>query len=113
MGNNANENVKWFGITVDKWFTMIQTIGIPGAFMAFICLGLYQYVPPVVKAHMNLLDRTGQTLESMDETLQQSNKMLNQIMEVEQSTQAFMDQVLQDHRNFQDKLDDIHGTTVK
>ena len=88
--------------------------------MLFICWLFYQWAPPIVNAHIELLQRTGDTLESMDDTLQQSNAMLEQLAEGPYPSEDFRKQVSEEHLRTQKmmmdangKIDDIHKVIVK
>ena len=112
MANNSkteeSTQVKIWGIPLDKAVSLLQTVGIPTLFMLFICFMLYQYVPTVVKGHVDLLQRTGDTLEKMDETLKQSSNMVEEIIQVQRETKTFMKQVNIAHEAAQKDL-----TTIK
>lgn len=66
-----NGTTLW-GISIDKWVSLLQSIGIPTLFMIFVCYLAWTYVPPVVSAHMRLLERNGDALESMEHTLKEN-----------------------------------------
>lgn len=102
---NENGDVKFFGVPLEKWLNIFQTVGFPTLLVGFLLYMAWCYIPPVVAGHIKLLDRTGQTLESMDKTLQQSNEILSEVNEVEQETKAFMQTVIADHDKFSKKLD--------
>jgi len=86
---------------------VLQTVGVPTLFMLFIMYLAWQYVPPVVSGHVELLQKTGKTLESMDATLRQSNVILTEVNATEQETRAFMLRVCTDHESQGKKLDTI------
>ena len=88
----------WWGLSVDKWVGLFQSVGFPTLLVAFLLYTAWCYLPPVVQGHVKLLERTGDTLESMDKTLKQSNAILDEVNEVEQSTKTFMEQVMKWHK---------------
>jgi hypothetical protein len=104
---------KIWGLTVDKWVALIQTLGVPLLFMAFVLYMAWVHVPPLVQGHVKLLERTGDTLESMDATLKQSNVILLEVGDAERDTKKFMDKVLDDHNTQCKKLDAIIDQTKK
>jgi hypothetical protein len=106
---NDNGVVKFLGISIDRWVTIVQTVGMPTMFMAFVMYLAWIYIPPVVAGHVELLEKTGQTLDSMDRTLQQSNMILREVNEVEKDTKVFMQGVKVDHEKFCKKLDENGG----
>lgn len=98
---------KLLGLTVDRWAQLISSVGVPTIFMGFIMWLAYVNVPPVVQAHVELLRRTGDTLESMDQTLQQSNAAIEEIVEVQRQTKTFMTRVCEDHDQHTEKLNEV------
>ena len=105
--------LRLWGIPIDRAIIILQTVGIPTLFMIFICYLVWSYVPPVANAHIKLLERTGDTLEKMDETLKQSTKILTELSEVEKLKPVFMSDVRASHTKAQDSLDRIESTVVK
>jgi len=106
--DDTNGNgIKWLGLTPEKWVSVFQSVGFPTALVAFMLYLAWCYLPPVVQGHVELLQKTGATLESMDRTLQQSNAILAEVNDVEQATKAFMTTVCDDHNKQHDKLDVI------
>jgi hypothetical protein len=110
MVEKNNEIVRVLGIPIDKLINIIQTLGIPTLFMCFILYLVWCYVPPVVNAHVRLLERTGDTLEKMDITLQQSNVILKSVSDVEQETKIFMGEARDSHTKAQLSLDKIESS---
>jgi len=113
MAKFDDGNTTWWGIGIDKWVQLFQSVGFPTALVAFLLYVGWSYIPPVVEGHVELLKKTGQTLESMDNTLQQSNAILGEVNEVEQSTKQFMEAVQSTHGQQNDKLDTIIEQTKK
>jgi hypothetical protein len=111
MSNDPIEP-KVLGLSVTGWITLVQTIGIPGLFMAFFCYFVWSYVPPIVASHVELLKRTGDTLESMDDTLTQSNRMLEQLAKGSYPDLEFRARVFEEHATAQKKIDEIHAVVV-
>jgi len=58
-----------WGVSVKEWVGILQMVGIPGVFMVGTLVLGYLNLPPVVRAQIQMMDRTGTTLESMDATL--------------------------------------------
>lgn len=102
-----NGSVRWLGVSIDKWVQLFQSVGFPTILVGFLLYLAWCYIPPTVQGHLKLLQRTGDTLESVDKTLQQSNKALLEINEVEQSTKSFMESVQTAHASQGAKLDTI------
>ena len=108
-----SDSVKIWGIPLDKCISLIQTLGIPTLFMIFICYLAWSYIPPVVSAHVRLLERTGDTLEKMDETLQQSNIMIEEVVEVERQTKSFIAECTEAHTKAQSTLEKIESAVIQ
>ena len=98
---------KYLGLSVEAWITVFQSLGIPTLFMVWVCWMVYSYLPPVASAHIELLKRTGDTLESMDETLTQSNKMLDQLANQQYPQEDFRDMVHEEHMTAEKMLEEI------
>lgn len=111
--NNNSGNTRWLGISVDKWVQLFQSVGFPTALVGFLLYLAWCYIPPTVQGHLDLLQRTGDTLESVDKTLQQSNATLLEINSVEQSSKRFMDEVQAAHESQNKKLETILTRTEK
>lgn len=107
-----DDTVRIWGIPVDKAISILQTVGIPTLFMIFICYMGWVYIPPVVQGHVRLLERTGETLEKMDDTLKQSNTMIQEVVDVERQTKAFINSVESAHGKAQQSLDKIEKAVV-
>jgi hypothetical protein len=105
--------IRIFGVPVDRAIAIIQAVGIPTVFMFFICYLAWSYVPTVASAHIRLLERTGDTLEKMDETLRQSNLMLKEVADSEKEQQRFMDDVKVAHDKAQRTLDEVESVIIK
>lgn len=103
--NGTSLSTKLWGVGVDKWVQIFQSVGVPTAILTFLLWTAYSYFPPVIEGHVNLLRRTGDTLSSMDETLKQSNVILQEVNEVGQETKHFMKQVCEDHAQQHEKMD--------
>ena len=58
-------------VSFERWVGVIQSLGIPTIFMMFILWLAYQHIPPVVQAHIHMLERTSESLNVMSETLDQ------------------------------------------
>jgi hypothetical protein len=107
----TNGTAKFWGVPLDKWLSTFQTIGIPTAFMIFVMYIAWCQIPPLVEGHVKLLERTGDTLESMDEALRQSNAILLEVNDTGKKTRLFMEMVVKDHQHFADGLD-INGKKI-
>ncbi len=70
--------IKVLGIRLEVWLAAVQKVGFSTLFVTFLCIGAYNMVPPVVAAHLRLLERTGDVLE---QTLEDHRKMLNKLEE--------------------------------
>ncbi len=105
MTTTPDEQPQVKKMSTERWVALIERLGIPGAFMFFICLGLYQWVPPVVDGHVKLLERTGDTLETMEKTLEQTNLLMKEVVETERKTEIFMAEVHAEHLSAQNALD--------
>ena len=86
-----------WGMSAKTWIAIWDKLGIPTLFMLFFCYMAYQWVPPIATAHIDLLRRTGDTLASMDETLTQSNKMLEQLANRSYPSEDFREEVHEEH----------------
>lgn len=108
-----------WGIPVGVMTYLLQKVGVPVLFMIFVC-GLFgMYVPDMVKAHIVLLERTGdvleqtaKTLEKMDATLKQSNILIQEVASVERDTKDFMDEVKDAHDKAQQDITVIKDTVT-
>lgn len=107
MANDTNGAVNFWGVPLDKWLSVFQTIGFPTLFMGFVLYMAWCYIPPIVAGHVKLLERTGDTLESVDKTLKQSNVILSEVKDVEHETKTFMQKAVTDHGSQNQKLDTI------
>lgn len=58
-----------WGVSLEQWVGVIQSLGIPTIFMLFVLCLAYRHIPPVVHAHIQMLDRTTQALDTMSQTL--------------------------------------------
>ncbi len=106
-------NPTFLGIPLDKIISLIQTLGIPTLFMLFVCFMIYRYVPTIVEGHVELLKRTGDTLEKMDETLKQTNTLMSEVAAVERETKVFMQNVNAAHETVQKDITVIKETVTK
>lgn len=106
---NGNGSAKWLGVSAEMWVKWFQTVGVSTALVAFMCLLAWKYVPPVVDGHLRLLESTSQTLSKMDETLRQSNSVLQEIVAVQKQTKTFVEQTTADHRAMADSLEAIRS----
>jgi hypothetical protein len=109
VSRNADGDIKIFGFTLEQWVTTINVVvgkvGLPLAIVIFLlCLG-WRQIPRVVDGHVELLQKTGSTLESMDQTLKQSNAILTEVNQTEQETKQFMHKVIEDHDKHDKKLE--------
>ena len=86
-----------WGMSTKTWVALFQNLGIPTLFMGFVCFMAYRWVPPIASAHIDLLQRTGDTLESMDDTLAQSNKMLEALANRSYPGDDFREMVHEEH----------------
>jgi len=104
---NGETNGRVWGISIDKWVVVIQSVGVPTLIILFLMWLAYSYIPPVVDGHLKLLERTSATLEAMERTLAQSNDILLEVNDVSQGTKRFMQEVCDDHEVADKKLDII------
>jgi len=104
---NGETNGRVWGVPIDKWVLVIQSVGVPTLIVLFLMWLAYSYVPPIVDGHLKLLERTSETLEAMEKTLKQSNAILAEVSVVGQETRVFMQQVCQEHKTHDEKLDTI------
>jgi hypothetical protein len=77
-------------VSLERWVGVVQSLGIPALFMLFVLFLAYRHVPPLVRAHINTLERTIEALDDMTDTLRK----------IEQQTErlrVFMDQVSLQH----------------
>lgn len=100
---------RWLGVPVSQWATLFQTVGFPTLLICFLLYAAWCYVPPVVEGHIQLLNKTGETLSKMDLTLQQSNVILQEIVDVERETKKFFHQVESDHNEQKAVLNEIRN----
>lgn len=106
---NGTNSAKWMGVSAEMWVKWFQTVGVSTALVAFMCMLAWKYVPPVVDGHLRLLESTSQTLSKMDETLRQSNAVLQEIVAVQKQTKTFVEQTTADHRAMADSLEAIRS----
>lgn len=102
-----------WGIPIDRAIALLQSVGVPLGFMIFVCYLAWSYLPPVAAAHIELLKRTGDTLERMDETLKQSNSLISEVADVERQTKVFMQQVNDAHNTAQKDITVIKEAVTK
>lgn len=88
---------------IDRWVGVIQSLGVPTVFMLFVLTLVYRHVPPVVDAHIRMLDRTTTTLKSMDQTL-------TEIQDSEFRQKQFMNDVYDAHDAHCEYLREIRDT---
>jgi len=68
----ANGGPKIWGIPVAVISSFIQTTGIATIIVVFLMWIIAQYVPPWLKAQVNLMDRTGTALEGVEASLKEA-----------------------------------------
>jgi len=56
-------------VSLERWVGVIQSLGIPTIFMLFVLCLAYRHIPPVVHAHIQMLERTTEALDVMARTL--------------------------------------------
>lgn len=105
--DNGNGAARWLGVTVETWVRWVQTFGVSTALVAFMCVLVWRYIPPVVDGHLKLLESTSQTLQKMDETLRQSTTVLQEIVEVQRQTKMFFENVTREHHEMATDLETI------
>lgn len=105
--------IRLWGIPVDRAISVVQAVGIPTVFMFFICYLAWSYVPTVAAAHIRLLERTGDTLEKMDITLQQSNLLIQEVVSAERDTKVFITTAKEAHDKAQKSLNNIESAVIK
>ena len=103
----------FWGMSIDGWVKIFQSLGVPTLFMIFFCYLAWEHLPPIATAHIELLRRTGDTLESMDETLTQSNKMLEQLATQQYPSIDWRTTVLEQHETAQKDIDEIKAGVNK
>ena len=100
-------NGTFWGLSVERWASILQSFGIPTLFMFFVCYLVWTYLPPVVSAHLDLLEKQRASLQSMDETLDENCKMLRVIEQHEYPRKDFRERVYGDHDKAQQSLERI------
>jgi len=110
---NENTTVKLWGIPIASLVSMVQSFGIPTLFMIFILYLVWSYLPPVATAHIELLNKTGNTLEEMDRTLKDYNTTIQEFSNLGKETSRFMKDATQAHTKAQDSLDSIETVIIK
>jgi len=101
------EDTKIWGIPVNVLVSILQTVGVPTLFMIFICYLGWQYIPTVVSAHVELLQRTGDTLDDMNKTLKEYDKTVQEFSDLGKRTSDFMERVRLEHVKAQESLTNI------
>lgn len=127
-----------FGLTVDRWFQVTQTFGVPTLFMFFVCYLVWTYIPPVVDGHIKLLEQNIETnrettialeeIHATDEENIEINKQASEtLLKIQQRTEEQMpvleailqgdypsmewrDKVNKEHKSTEDKVDQIQST---
>ncbi len=89
--------VNWMGVKIETWLVLVQKVGFSTIFVCFLCVVAYQMLPPLAKGHLDHLRRTGDTMDTMSQTLKESNKILEEIMITERRSEAFMGDVHEEH----------------
>lgn len=109
-----------WGMTGKTWLMLVQNLGIPVLFMAFVLFMAYQWLPPLAEAHISLLKRTGDTQESMNDTLAQQRDILETIANQPRPSEEFATQIHDEHmrtenivKDSAEKINDIHKVVVK
>ena len=85
----ANGGPKIWGIPVSVITSFIQTTGIAIVIVLFLMWMIAQYVPPWLKAQVNLMDRTGAALEGIEASMDDSTKILHELKEAGYESQDF------------------------
>jgi len=71
LTEEQKKNGGLLNISLERWVGVIQSLGIPTIFMLFVLCLAYRHVPPVVHAHIQMLERTTAALDAMAATLNQ------------------------------------------
>lgn len=116
MGFMAEENnnvVKLWGIPITTLTSLVQSFGIPTLFMVFILYLVWSYLPPVATAHIELLQKTGNTLQEMDKTLKDYNTTIQEFSQLGKETSFFMKSATKAHNDAQESLNKIEFSVIK
>jgi hypothetical protein len=105
--------VRLWGIPIDRAISIIQTVGVPLLFMLFVLYLVWSYLPPVANAHIELLQRTGDTLEKMEGTLKDYNKTIEEFSKLGKETSAFMQTATESHKVQLEKLTRVESALIK
>lgn len=112
----SNEEVlpiRVWGIPIDRAIALLQSVGVPLGFMIFVCYLAWSYFPPVAAAHIDLLKRTGDTLEKMEGTLKDYNSTIDEFSKLGKETSIFMQQSREEHQKQSQKLAEIESALSK
>jgi hypothetical protein len=108
------------GISAATWSRVIDRVGIPGAFMLFICYLLWLYVPPIVTGHLDLLrenvdsNREGvKTLNKMEAEQSRQNMMLEKMCEGKYPDLDWRDETRTEHKVMKEVLQRIEEHTKR
>lgn len=113
MVDESNDVVKLWGIPITTLTSLVQSFGIPTLFMIFILYLVWSYLPPVANAHIELLQKTGDTLQEMDKTLKDYNVTIQEFSALGKETSAFMRNATKAHNDAQDSLDKIESSVIR
>ena len=93
-GNNQVNVPTWANVGIK----FVQSVGVPTAFLAVIVYVVgWRLAPPVLDAHVQFLNNTVTTQNKMSDTLTGINDSVEQIVEVEEQTKTFMENVKECH----------------
>ena len=113
MADENNDVVKLWGIPITTLTSLVQSFGIPTLFMIFILYLVWSYLPPVANAHIELLQKTGNTLQEMDKTLKDYNVTIQEFSKLGKETSEFMKDVNKAHSDAKQSLDKIESVIIK
>jgi len=113
MAEEKENVVKLWGIPITTLTSLVQSFGIPTLFMIFILYLVWSYLPPVANAHIELLQKTGNTLQEMDKTLKDYNVTIQEFSKLGKETSEFMKNATKAHDDAQQSLDKIESVIIK
>ena len=119
MAENNNSS-GWAGVVSN----LVKTQGAPTvgflALLVAVCIGLNRFLSPLISSHATFLEasvkaqeKTSDAVEEIKKSTAGINQTLESIDEVEQETKIFMQQVREEHREANGKLDSIQEDTTE
>ena len=132
---NEQDSVSFWLATSERAVTLFRDpMFIPICFMVFVCYMGWQWLPKVAQGHIDLLETTTKTLESMDDTLSQNKQTLERLStqpypsadfrnkvheehmatdELIRQTQSTVEQSIEQVQATRDKVEEIHEAIIK